>query len=72
MPSKKDLLNVVTKRQNLDMCIDSFICQAPQYLSDAAWENYQLLTKAPPSTELMTDCQGYCTDSDNDDNPFIF
>ena len=71
MPSKKDLLNVATKRQNLDMRIDSFICQAPQYLSDAAWENYQLLTEAPPSAELMTDCQGYCTDSDDDDNPFI-
>lgn len=71
MPTKKDLLNIATKRQNLDMRIDSFVSQGPQYLCDAAWDEYQVLTEAPPGSGLMTDCQGYCTDSDDDNNPFI-
>ena len=71
MPTKKDLLNIVTKQQNLDMHIDSFVSQGPQYFSDAAWDEYQVLMEAPPGPELMTNCQGYCTDSDDDNNPFI-
>ena len=71
MPTKKDLLNIVTKQQNLDMRIDSFVSQGPQYLSDATWDEYQVLTEAPPGPELMTNCQGYCTDSHDDNNPFI-
>ena len=46
MPTKKDLLNIVTKRQNLDMHIDLFVSQGPQYLSDTAWDEYQVLTEA--------------------------
>jgi hypothetical protein len=52
------------------MHIDSFVSQGPQYLSDTTWDEYQVLTEAP-GLELMTDCQGYCTDSDDDNNPFI-
>jgi hypothetical protein len=71
MPIKKDLLNIVTKQQNLDMHIDLFVSQGPQYLSDAAWDEYQVLAEAPPGPELMTDCQGHCTNSDDNDNSFI-
>jgi hypothetical protein len=71
MSTKKDLLNIATKQQNLDMHIDSFISQGPQYLSDATWDEYQVLTEAPPGLELITDCQGYCTDLDDNNNPFV-
>ena len=71
MPTKKDLLNIATKQQNLDMHIDSFVSQGPQYLSDTTWDKYQVMMEALPGLELMTDCQGYCTNSDDNNNPFI-
>jgi hypothetical protein len=71
--SAADKLKIATKRQNLDIRLDSFIANAEQFVNNDTLDALQKLNDSPPAPVPPSQAPDYQTNSDDDDpsNPFI-
>jgi len=72
--SKAKKLQITTKRQNLDIRLDSFIVQSEQFVNNDTLDALQTLHDQPRTPLPASDTHDYQTDSEHEDNlnnPFI-
>src|SRR5271154_5193978 len=66
--SKAKKLQITTKRQNLDIRLDSFIVQSEQFVNNDTLDALQTLHDQPWTPLPASDTHDYQTDSEHEDN----